>query len=253
MTAEIAKERQLGVPQGGPVADRIDGCRARAGLFRLLERCLGDEIDEGFLALMTGPLKLVLTDAEIGFADADELFTGGQEKVLADLSREFNGLFVVPGAVCPYRSVFETGCMFQAPSDEAVAAYREAGLDFRHRYSGEFPDHIAVMMSFVAHLSERECEALETGDDNGADALREQRERFTIEQIGPWGPGWCRRARLLADHGFYRRILEFAERLLWREISQLADRKRMKEIVALNGREPITLDYDADFRKASGL
>jgi len=143
--------------------------------------------------------------------------------------------------------------MFQAPSDEAVAAYREAGLDFRHRYSGEFADHIAVMMSFVAHLSERECEALETGDDNGADALREQRERFTIEQIGPWGPGWCRRARLLADHGFYRRILEFAERLLWREISQLADRKRMKEIIALNGREPITLDYDADFRKASGL
>ena len=253
MTLETAIQMQPDARDPGPVADRIAGCRARAGIYRLLERCLGDEVDAEFLGLMRGALASVLTDAEIGFAPDDELFTGREESVLADLSREFNGLFVVPGAVCPYRSVFETGCMFQAPSDEAAAAYRAAGLDFRNRYSGEFPDHIAVMMSFVAHLSERETEALVAGDETAADRLRDQREQFTVEQIGPWGPGWCKRARLLADHDFYRRILDFAERMLWQEIGQLADRKRMKDIVALNGRDSITLDYDADFRKASGL
>lgn len=250
---ETAFETQAEVGRAAPAADRIAACRARAGLYRMLERCLGDEVDRPFLDLLRGPLAPVVTDAEIGLAPDGQVFTGPADSVLDALSREFNGLFVVPGAVCPYRSVFETGCMFQAPSDEAAAAYREAGLDFRYRYTGEFPDHIAVMMSFVAHLSEREAETLEAGDEAGANGLREQRERFTVEQIGPWGPGWCRRAGLLADHEFYRRILDFAERLLWQEIGQMADRKRMKEILALNRREPVVLDYDADFRKASGL
>lgn len=253
MTTQTATGIKAGTGRDGPVADRIAVCRARAGLYRLLERCLGDEVDRTFLDLLRGPLASVLTDAEIGFAPDDEILVATADGLLDSLSREFNSLFVVPGAVCPYRSVFETGCMFQAPSDEAAAAYRDAGLDFQHRYSGEFPDHIAVMMSFVAYLSEREADALEAGEDTVADNLRERRERFTIEQIGPWGPGWCRRAGLLADHDFYRRILEFAERLLWREIGEMADRKQMKEIVALNRREPVVLDYDADFRKASGL
>lgn len=253
MTSQASADRHDAATQANPVAYRIDVCRARAGLYRLLERCLGDEVDRAFLGDLRGPLAAVLTDSTVGFAPDDDLFTAEAETLLAALSKEFNSLLVVPGAVLPYRSVFETGCMFQAPSDEAAAAYREAGLAFRHRYSGEFPDHIAVMMSFVAHLSEQEADALEAGNDGTATSLRDQRERFTLEQIGPWGPGWCRRARTLADHDFYRRILDFAERLLWLEIGLLADRKRMKEIAALNGREPVVLDYDADFRKASGL
>lgn len=253
MTSQTAAEGLEAGTQAAHVADRIQVCRARAGLYRLLERCLADEVDRTFLGDLRGPLAAVLTDSAVGFAPDDDLFTAGAETLLDTLSREFNSLLVVPGAVLPYRSVFETGCMFQAPSDEAATAYREAGLSFRHRYSGEFPDHIAVMMSFVAHLSEHEADALEAGDDATAAKLRDQRERFTLDQIGPWGPGWCRRARSLADHDFYRRILEFAERLLWLEIGLLADRKRIKEIVALNGREPVVLDYDADFRKASGL
>lgn len=253
MTKTTASPARPAPAGAGPVADRIADCRARAGLCRLLERCLGDEVDTAFLDLLRAPLAPVLTDAEVGFAPDDDLFTAPTDDLLDALSREFNGLFVVPGAVSPYRSVFETGCMYQAPSDEAAAAYRAAGLDFRHRFTGEFADHIAVMLSFVAYLSDREADALEARDEAGADMLREHRERFTVEQIGPWGPGWCRRARVLADHAFYRRILDFAERLLWQEIGRLADRKRMKEIVALNGRAPVVLDYDADFRKASGL
>lgn len=253
MTVQTATTMQAGAGEAGPVTDRIAVCRARAGLYRLLESCLGDEVDRTFLDLLRGPLASVLTDAEVGFAPEDELFTAPVDTLLAALSREFNSLFVVPGAVCPYRSVFETGRMFQAPSDEAAAAYRDAGLDFRHRYSGEFPDHIAVMMSFVARLSEREADALEAGDEPAAASLRDRRERFTVDQVGPWGPGWCGRARLLSDDEFYRRILDFAERLLWQEIGQMADRKKMKEIFALNRRDPVILDYDADFRKASGL
>lgn len=233
--------------------DRIEGCVARSGLYRLLGRCLLDEVDKQLLDLLRGPLAPMLTMQEVGFDKDHELFTAPAEALLDALSREFNSLLVVPGAVSPYRSVFETGAMFQQAADEAAAAYREAGFVFESPHSGEFPDHLGVMLSFTANLCDREAEAVERNDLETADGIRERREAFMLDQVGPWGPGWCHRARVLADHDFYGRMLDFTERLLWQELNELADRKQMKKFVALNRRKPVVLDYDADFRKASGL
>ncbi len=239
--------------QMAALRDRIDGCVARSGLYRLLGRCLLDEVDGDFLDLLRGPLAPMLKVPEVGFDEGHELFTAPAEALIDALSREFNSLLVVPGAVSPYRSVFETGAIFQSAADEAAAAYREGGFVFESRHSGEFPDHLGVMLTFAAGLCDREAEAVERCDLEVADRIREQREAFMLEQIGPWGPGWCHRAHVLADHDFYARLLDFTERLLWQELNELADRKQMKKFVALNRRKPVVLDYDADFRKASGL
>ena len=43
------------------------------------------------------------------------------------------------------------------------------------------------------------------------------------------------------------------EQTLWSELTQMVDRRELKELAELNKREPKRMEYDADFRKASGL
>jgi hypothetical protein len=54
-------------------------------------------------------------------------------------------------------------------------------------------------------------------------------------------------------HPFYREVTRHLEQLLWDDLGWLADRKQLKRLADANRQEPPRLDYDADFRKASGL
>lgn len=224
---------------------------ALAGLYGLVARCLEEEPDRGLLRLLRGELREPL--AEAGWDLDQEFLECPEEALLEALAEEFTGLFIAPGGVSPYASVFETGCMYREPCDRAMAAYREAGWDYSRRMSGEFPDHIGTMLGFVGQLALQEAQARQQGDPQTASRLREGRNAFLLGQLGPWAPGWCRRAAQAALLPFYRQLLQFTEQLLWLSLSEIADRRRLKELVALNQREPKRLDYNADFRKASGL
>ena len=190
----------------------IEVCRARAGLFSLLGRCLEAEVDRDLLDLIRGSLADALREAgmDLGYVFA----RAPTERLLQELAEEFTGLFVAPGAVVPYASVFETGCMFQDPCTRALRAYLEAGWDYRRRHSGEFADHVGTMLAFVGRLAGAEVRALERGAGSESAVWRERRERFVLDQLGPWAPGWCRRARIHARHDFYRAALDLAERVL---------------------------------------
>lgn len=230
---------------------RQQECSAQAGLYRLLGRCLEAEVDDALLQLLRTRLRQPLAD--VGLAFDDTFFSTPAQDLLHALGEEYSGLFVAPGGVSPYASVFETGRMFQEPADRAERAYQLAGMTFQRRMSGEFADHIGTMLTFVGLLYQAEADALEREDPDDAQVQRNRRERFVLDELAVWGPGWCRRAHDAAMHVFYRQLLLLAEAVLWSEFEALADRKRLKEIAALNSRAPIVLDYDADFRKASGL
>ena len=236
-------------PAGEVVRQRE--CNAQAGLYRLLGRCLEAEVDDALLEVLRAQLRQPLAEAGLTFDDA--FFNATTRDLLDTLAEEYSGLFVAPGGVSPYASVFETGRMFQEPADRAERAYRLAGLAFNRRMSGEFADHIGTMLTFVGLLYQAEADALEREDSDAARARRSMREGFVLAELAAWGPGWCRRAREAAMHVFYQQLLMLAESVLWFELESLADRKRLKELAALNSRAPIVLDYDADFRKASGL
>ncbi len=183
----------------------------------------------------------------------EAFFHAPAELLLKALAEEFTGLFVAPGCVSPYASVFETGRMFQAPADRAARAYQEAGWEYRGRLSGEFPDHIGTMLAFVGMLSDAEATAVGEGNNALADRWKACRQTFLLEQLGPWAPGWCQRAARAALHVLYRDVLTLAEKVLWTDLANCTDRRRLKELAELNRREPVKLEYDADFRKASGL
>jgi len=232
-------------------AEHIAGCRAASALLGLLGRCLEEEVDAGLLGSLRGSLREPL--AALGVDFGADFYGASDDALLKALAEEFTGLFVAPGGVSPFASVFETGCMYREPCDRAVEAYREAGWDFQHRLSGEFPDHIGTMLAFVSLLYKQEAETRERGEQEAARRWSERRARFVLEQLGPWGPGWFRRAAEAAFHPFYHHILRLAEQVLWSEIAELADRRKLRELAKLNQRDPKRLDYNADFRKASGL
>lgn len=232
-------------------AAQVDESRARAMLYGLVGRCLEEELDSELLQLLRGDLRAPL--AAVGWDLDADLLGMPEESLLEAMAEEFTGLFVAPGCASPYASVFETGAMFREPCDRAAAAYQGAGFEYRRRMSGEFPDHIGTMLAFVGVVAEKESEALAQGDEAAAEDWKARGERFLVEQLGPWAPGWCKRAAKAALFPFYRDLLRFTEQLLWQDLAAAVDRRRLKELMALNERNPKKLDYDADFRKASGL
>ncbi len=230
---------------------RQDECKAQAALFKLLARSFEYEVDNDFLEHLKGELCDPL--AESGAELPEDMMADDPEKVIADLAVEFTALFVQPGAISPYASVFQTGSMFQQQCDRAANWYRENGFVFKHRYSGEFPDHAGTMLSFVSALFEREAQALEGGDEEKAEDVRQSRERFLIEEMGEWIPGWCKVAAQAAQHPFYERMLNLTERVLWDELTQIVPPRRMRELTEKNARGPTVIKKDPGFRKASGL
>jgi TorA maturation chaperone TorD len=251
MDTQIETPMQDAAGAEAATARRVENCRARAGLYRLLGRCLEDEVDGHLLALLRGELRMPLAEAGVVLDEA--FFQMPAAVLIEELAEEFTGLFVAPGGVSPYASVFETGRMFQAPADRAAVAYREAGWKYRRQLSGEFPDHIGTMLAFVGMLSDAEADALERGETAQADTWKECRRSFLLEQLGPWGVGWCRRAAEAALHVFYQQLLTLAGEVLWSDLGNFADRRCLKVLAELNRRESVKLDYDADFRKTSGL
>ncbi|MCU7919060.1 MAG: molecular chaperone TorD family protein [Candidatus Thiodiazotropha sp. (ex Epidulcina cf. delphinae)] len=239
------------IRQGDLLAGRVAEASALAGVFGFFSRCLEEEVDLAFAERIRGELRQPLK--AFGLIFDEEFYAVPAESLVETLDEEYTGLFVAPGSVSPYASVFETGCMFKEPADRALTAYRQAGWDYKRRLSGEFPDHIGTMLGFYAILAEAESESLTVADISRADGYKTQRNRFLDEQLGPWGPGWCRRAAEAALHPFYEKLLQILEQALWAELVQIVDRRRLRELVELNQRRPKHLDYDADFRKASGL
>ena len=232
-------------------SEKITESRAIAGLFGFLSRCLEQEMDAATIEMIRTDLREPLVNAGLEFDD--DFYSTDIDTLVESLAEEYTGLFVAPGCISPYASVFETGCMFKEPADRALKAYREAGLDYQNRMSGEFPDHIGTMLGFYGQLAETEAEFMATGEIAEADAARCGRESFMSEQLAEWGPAWCNLASRAAVHSFYRVILKVAEQVLLSELTQLVDRRRLRELAELNRREPKKLEYDADFRKASGL
>ena len=225
--------------------------QARSGLYSLLGRCLEAEADHELLRMLRGPLRESLIDLGLDFGA--DVMNGAEAEVLASLAEEFAGLFVVPGAVVPFRSAFETGRLFQPQADLATAAYREAGLEFHNVHSGEFPDHIAVMLAFVSRLLARQAEAVAAENTDAAALWHQRRVRFMLSQLGSWAIGWSRRAQGCARHPFYRAVLALVEQVIWSDVCEIADDRTLKRLVAANRRPLVRQQSDPDFRKASGL
>ncbi len=163
------------LPEAPPVSEMVQVLEAQSGLYTLLGRCLEGEVDAALLGILRGALGEVI--GELGLELGADVMNAPERQVLDTLAEEYASLFVAPGAVSPFRSVFESGRLFQTQADIAAAAYREAGFAFQSIHSGEFADHIGVMLAFVGRLLNLEADALRAGDADAAAAWRARRAR----------------------------------------------------------------------------
>lgn len=101
-------------------------------------------------------------------------------------------LFAGAVALAPYESSYERDPFRQARVIADVAGFYRAFGAGAHGPAAERPDHAGAQLEFLALLAERRVAALEAGDDELAERIREVEDAFLDEHAGRWLPGFFR-------------------------------------------------------------
>jgi len=127
--------------------------------------------------------------------------------LLVEYCRLFMGPYSLPCA--PYGSVYLDGGRVMGPSTvDAVLRYRQTGLQTATVWS-EPPDHIAVELEFLVHLSAKYCAAADSRKWEEAHQLLNVQRGFLRDHLGRWGPSFAERLSSAASCHLYRFLGEF--------------------------------------------
>ena len=228
----------------------IEDVQARANIFRLLGRLLYQPATESFLQQFQAQDWQDWEEAGCHFDDDIHQPLHALHEALCV---EFTSLWLAPGGVPVYESVFKTGMVFQHPADEMAEIYATNGFSFDDQGGKRFSDHLGIEMEFYGELMHRQGQAMAAGDVNETERLKAIIKTLLVKHLGIWGPAALHHSVRAAEHSFYREICGLAMALLDDEISARLPRKEAEQMKALFNKEPKAMDYDADFRKASGL
>jgi len=132
-----------------------------------------------------------------------------------ELEAEYARLFVGPGrpVAHPYESVYREG---RVMGDCTLAVRQSYAAEGLAPEGHSLPDHVAVELEFMAYLAQREAEARERGDEEGALAYLRQQEAFLSEHLSRWLPRFCQRVLAGEAHPFYA---DLAQRT-WHHVAQ---------------------------------
>lgn len=170
---------------------------ARADLYELLATILDGDMETLATALRNGSLTSVAETMPIGRA-SDAL---DRDDVQPEtLSRSYDAYFIVPGeryvppiasAHCddpsesfesdsPFHDEGSAGELLGDPAVAMSALYEEVGFQPN---CGDFPDHAATQIEFLAAMSRTKAKRLDAGDSEMIDRIRAV-EAQTLSQLG---------------------------------------------------------------------
>jgi len=178
---------------------------ARAGIYRLLARIFRTEPDEAVLAqLAAPPLSEALGEAGIDMAAI--LPAAPMADIVRALAEEYTRLFLGPGKhISPHESVQlkrGSGVLWGPETGIVKRFIGEAGFDYDETYHG-LPDHISVELEFLAHLTEQQANATESGDDARLRSAIGWQHRFISKHLGKWVAIFARKIKADAVLPFY--------------------------------------------------
>ncbi len=135
--------------------------------------------------------------------DVLDLATGD----LADsLAVEYTRLFLGPGKhIPPYEAAQREGALWGKATSEVVAFLGRCGYVYDEDYTG-IPDHIAIELEFMQHMTGRETVAWENGDAAEARRCREIERNFLRRHLACWTPKFCEKVIDAAGSTFYREM-----------------------------------------------
>lgn len=179
MPDESAAALHGGASDGGAALGEVYGFLATVFRCPLTASSLG--------AIRSPEFVAALADAGVVLDDA---FAASPDMTLLDqLAIDYTQLFHGPnGHISPYESVRTAGDggELNGPAARSVRdCFETSGFAFNPN-CGEFPDHIAVELEFMAEMIRREAAAEQCGDAT-ARRCRTLRREFFDSHIGTWG------------------------------------------------------------------
>lgn len=177
--------------------------RARSAMYGLLARLLRQEVDAELLAELRSP-EMVEALADAGLR-VNELLPAGEDTLLLEqLAQSYTYLFLL--TLSPHESVRRgEGQLWGQRTAEVQAFLNGLGLSAAGERS-LLPDHIAVELEIMQHLTATEAALLENGDGDGASLAVDQQRRFMREHLGVWGVEFMGAVQRISNHPFFREV-----------------------------------------------
>lgn len=197
----------------------VNEALARSNLYGTLARFLRREVDAELLAELRRP-EVAEALNEVGVSLEQVLATGAESDaaLLEQLATGYTYLFLL--TLNPHESVQRgEGQLWGQHTLAARAFMEEIGL----APAGEqslLPDHIAIELEVMQHLTAEEAAALAARDSRRAAEVRALQKRYLQEHIGAWGVEFFGSAERLANHELYRQVAILARAFLFGEIAE---------------------------------
>lgn len=195
----------------------------RAALYDLLRQLydypLRPALLEPLLALdvpSDSPLAEGLREMQ-GYLEDRGTGEGSLEALLVEMTHLFEG----PGrpAAPPYASYYLHGGLLMGPP---AGAARQIYLDWLLAPAGEThlpDDHIAVELSFLAHLAH---EAAVTSDPEGVRTMLATSQTFLQQHVQPWLPRFAKAVRSASHSRFFNGLVTFTEQVIKADLAWIA-------------------------------
>jgi putative dimethyl sulfoxide reductase chaperone len=191
------------------ISDLIKG---RIGFYDLLSRMFLVEIDQPLLDnLRQADFVVTVDNADLneGYALWCEFQKRVDEGTLVNLAVDYVRAFIGTGrdgdgAAYPYESIYTSPehLIMQDSRDEVLALYRSEGMGKDDSFT-EPEDHVALELSFMAHLNRRALELFESGSEReGIDYLNKQKA-FLDGHLLNWVPAFCDNIAKFAQEPLY--------------------------------------------------
>lgn len=211
-----------------------DSARARASVYRMLaslyrKELSADEIAGLAAALANGVPEVDSPDMAAGYHDLAAYLARADAGTRLDLAVDYACSILAAGIyeerrATPYESVFtsESGLLMQEARDDVYRLMCEAHLGVKEELR-EPEDHLGFECEFMAQLADRQAQALERGDlDGAADSLRTQREMHANHLLN-WVDDYCDCLEKVAKTQFYRGVAKITRGFVHDEEAFVAD------------------------------
>jgi putative dimethyl sulfoxide reductase chaperone len=192
----------------------------RAALYRLMAQLYRSEVTQELSQKLadTGTLGLL---ERAGYDLEPQALADSEE--LTAIRREFSRVFVGPGRhVSPYGSVHhpddkKSGSLWGETTSRLHRFAKDHGLEFAGKGYDGIPDHVGHELEIYAKLLEGHAQALEDGDDEGAERILNSERYLYRQDLSRWVPHFCRKVRRAAKRPFYAELARLTEELLEEE------------------------------------
>lgn len=197
----------------------------RSGLYGFLAAIFSAELSLPLLRRLRNPdFAGPLLGA--GIVLDDDVLKGSERAVIEELGVEYALLFVGPGKHIPPVAAYHLDperSSLCGPSTGWVERFVEQmGFEYRAEHTG-LPDHLAVELEFMQHLSDQQARALRRGDGPEAGLFRDAQRTFVTEHMIRWVPIFCDAVAAHATHSFYPQMAALLSNFITGESAALAD------------------------------